>query len=88
MTRIRVTVFVCVALTHTRVTVSLNHTCVPVSLTHKCVTEFVCVATGEKATLNIAPFFAYGPQGAPPDIPPMSPLTFVIELLAINDKKA
>ena len=46
------------------------------------------MSLGEKATLNIAPFFGYGPQGDPPVIPPMSPLVFTIELLAINDQKA
>jgi FK506-binding protein 1 len=43
---------------------------------------------GEKATLHIAPFFGYGPRGDPPTIPPMSPLIFEIELLAINGQKA
>jgi len=38
------------------------------------------MSLGEKAKLDIAPFFAYGPQGSPPDIPPMSPLVFIVEL--------
>lgn len=46
------------------------------------------MSLGEKATLKIAPFFGYGPQGSPPDIPPMSHLVFVVELLAINGQKA
>ncbi|KAJ1482966.1 putative FKBP-type peptidyl-prolyl isomerase [Baffinella frigidus] len=46
------------------------------------------MSLGEKATLTIQPFFAYGPQGSPPDIPPMSTLIFVVELLGINDVKA
>jgi len=45
------------------------------------------MSLGEKAKLDIAPFFGYGPQGSPPDIPPMSPLVFIVELLAINDNK-
>jgi FK506-binding protein 1 len=46
------------------------------------------MSLGEKAVLNIAPFMGYGPQGAPPTIPPMSPLVFTIELLAIESKVA
>jgi len=46
------------------------------------------MSLGEKAVLNIAPFMGYGPQGAPPTIPPMSPLVFTIELLAIERKVA
>jgi len=46
------------------------------------------MSLGEKCKLDVPPFYGYGPRGDPPDIPPMSPLVFEIELLQINDQKA
>lgn len=42
------------------------------------------MSVGEKAKLTCSPDYAYGAEGAPPDIPPNSTLVFIVELLKIN----
>jgi peptidylprolyl isomerase len=39
---------------------------------------------GGRRMLTIPANLAYGPEGAPPDIPPNAPLVFVVDLKAIN----
>lgn len=42
------------------------------------------MSVGEKAKLTCSPDYAYGAEGAPPDIPPNATLIFIVELLKIN----
>lgn len=44
----------------------------------------ITMSLGERATLHLPSYKAYGSDGAPPAIPPNSDLDFDIELLAIN----
>jgi len=46
---------------------------------------FITMKVGEKAVLRLAPDYAYGEAGSPPNIPPNSSLDFVVELVAILD---
>eukprot|EP00123_Amoebidium_parasiticum_P022670 comp9221_c0_seq1/m.4361 comp9221_c0_seq1/g.4361 ORF comp9221_c0_seq1/g.4361 comp9221_c0_seq1/m.4361 type:complete len:120 (-) comp9221_c0_seq1:318-677(-) len=43
---------------------------------------------GTRAKLTCSPDYAYGAEGAPPEIPPNSTLVFDVELLSIGDKLA
>ncbi|KAG7007852.1 hypothetical protein G7Y79_00008g024900 [Physcia stellaris] len=48
----------------------------------------ITMTLGEKSVLTISSDYAYGDRGFPGLIPKNSALVFVVELKAINDKKA
>lgn len=47
---------------------------------------FGSMKIGEKAMLEIAPAYGYGPSGSPPKIPPNATLNFEVELLDFQEK--
>lgn len=48
----------------------------------------ITMSLGERATLHLPSYKAYGSSGAPPAIPPNAELDFDVELLAINGQES